>query len=154
MERDELMAKVTERVKACDAGELTTVDSDGFPHTRSMEDHNPHKGFVFWFATHRRTRKVCHIGRNPKASVYYRLDDEGGYICLPGVAELCTDEESRRYLWRTQWQEYWPEGPMAEAYVPIRVVPTQIEYYNPKDGSVAPDGYGGLVVPLERSTRE
>ena len=149
MERDEMVAMVTDRVRRCAAAELTTVAPDGFPHTRSMENHNPHEGFVFWFATHRRTRKVMHIRQNPRVSVHYPLKDEGGYICILGLAELCTDEASRRYLWRSEWEKHWPEGPMAESYIPIRIRPTQIEYYNLRDGAIQPDGYGGLIVSLD-----
>jgi len=103
LEKD-LIEKIKRLISKCDVGNLTTIDKNGFPHTRALENHNPHEDFTFWFATHRSTRKVEEIRFNPKVSIYYYLIKEGGYVCIKGEAKIKTDEESKKYLWLQELQ--------------------------------------------------
>lgn len=148
---EECLKRVWNFVSEASYGNLTTIGRDGFPRTRAMEDHNPYDDLTFWFATPAGTRKVEEIRNRPEASVYYDLAGQGqkGYICVLGRAEVRTDEESRRYLWREEWKEYWPGGPLSEKYTPIRIVPEKIEYYNEDD----PEAKGVVVLDVLTSDR-
>ncbi len=142
----ELKDRVTAIIEANESSSLITVSDKGCPRARVLEDHNPHPGFVFWFATHSATRKVSEIQNCPEVSVYYLVPEGAGYICILGTAEIRTDPESREYLWRDSWREYWPEGPDSKEYVPIRITPAEIEYYNSGEGALADDGYAPLFL--------
>lgn len=142
----EFRNKVISTVRECKSATLITMSKEGFPRARVMEDHNPHTGFVFWFATHSSTRKVTEISNHPEVSIYYLMPEaDSGFICILGRAEIKTDLGSRKYLWREKWKEYWPEGPDAEEYIPIRIIPQQAEYYNMKEGAFTNEGYAPLI---------
>jgi len=147
MERNnrELKNKVISSIKDSGSATLITLSKEGFPRARVLEDHNPHPGFVFWFATHSTTRKVKEIEGHPEVSIYYLLPEVGGYICILGRAEIKTDLESKKYLWREDWKQYWTEGPESEEYVPIRIIPQQVEYYNFQEDAFTKQGYGCLI---------
>ena len=150
MSDKDLIEKIKDIISKCDIGNLTTVGEDGFPHTRALEDHNPHEDFTFWFATHSSTRKVQEIKSNPKVSIYYYLVKERGYICIKGKAEIKIDEESKKYLWREEWIKYWLDGPFSKEYIPIKITPIQIEYYNMQDNEFTNNGYSPIIIDLKR----
>jgi general stress protein 26 len=133
--KQEHFDRIRELIGKLEFGHMTTVDGDGFPRTRAMEDHNPYEGFTLWFATNAGTRKVAEIWANPRGSVYYDLAPQGekGYINILGTWEVRDDEEGRNFLWREEWEAYWPEGPAAESYTPLKLTPGSIEYYNETD---------------------
>jgi len=141
----EFKNKIISLIEKSGSATLITLSKKGFPRARVLEDHNPHPDFVFWFATHSTTRKVKEIEAHPEASVYYLLPEVGGYICILGRAEVKTDPESKKYLWREGWEKYWPQGPESEEYVPIRIVPHQVEYYNSEEKAFTNEGYGPLI---------
>ncbi|MCK5118381.1 MAG: pyridoxamine 5'-phosphate oxidase family protein [Candidatus Latescibacteria bacterium] len=144
--KEELIERVTEAITSC-TGTLITVDRAGFPRARVLEDHNPYEGFTFWFATHVHTRKIAEIEGHPGVCIMYQPPSVAGYICIMGTAQIRTDEEARRFIWREEWAKYY-EGPMASDFVPIQVIPSRIEFYDANIGAHAEEGFGPVVVEL------
>jgi general stress protein 26 len=144
--RKEIIERVTEAIQPC-TGTLITMDHDGYPHARVLEDHNPYEGFEFWFATNSYTRKIGQIEVHPNVCVYYQPPSMAGYICIIGTARIRTDEQGRRFIWREEWAKYY-QGPMATDFVPIQVIPSRIEFYDANIGAHADNGFGPVVVEL------
>lgn len=144
--KEEMIERVSAAIRSCPAT-LITVDREGTPHARVLEDHNPYPGFEFWLATHARTRKVGEIEAHPQVCLHYRPSGMVGYISLLGVARVRRDEEARRYIWREEWVPYYGD-PMSPEYVPIQVIPWRIEFYDANLGAHAEDGFGPVVVDL------
>jgi len=148
VDKKELLDKAKKFIKDCSEGILTTIGLDGFPKSRVLEDHNPYGGFGFWFATHRRTRKVEEIKHNNKVNIFYCLAQIEGYICITGEANLREDEAARKKIWRNEWSQYWPEGYSSKDYVPIRITPLRLEYYSIKEKAMQGDSYGPLIIDI------
>ena len=144
--KEEIIERVTEAIKPC-TGTLITVDREGFPHARVLEDHNPYEEFGFWFATNSHTRKIGEIEANPNVCIMYQPPSVAGYICIMGIARIRTDEQGRRFVWREEWAKYY-DGPMASDFVPIQVIPSRIEFYDANIDALADDGFGPVVVDL------
>ena len=144
--KEEIITHVSQAIAPC-TGTLITVDGDGRPRARALEDHNPYPDFEFWFGTHSGTRKVAEIKAHAKATVYYQPPAVAGYICIMGTARIRDDEEGRRFLWRPEWSQYY-EGPMSPEFVPIQLVPDQVELYDTNIGAHAEDGFGPVVVEV------
>jgi general stress protein 26 len=144
--KEEVIAHVSQAIASCTAT-LITVDGDGLPRARALEDHNPYPGFEFWFGTHIGTRKVDEIRAHPKVAVYYEPPTVAGYICIMGTARIRDDAEGRRFLWRPEWSKHY-DGPMAPEFVPIQLLPDQVEFYDTHIGACAEDGFGPVVVEL------
>ena len=111
-------------------------------------DYEPYDGFNFWVATHSSTRKVKDIEAHPEIDIYYPLIEEQGYMCVIGNGILKMDEISKRWLWRDKWKEYWPQRPLFSDYIPIKIEPIRIEYYNQKDNEFLSDGYATIIIHL------
>jgi general stress protein 26 len=144
--REEIIARVTEAITSC-SGTLVTIDRDGRPRARVLEDHNPYEGFEFWFATNARTRKIGEIEAHPEVCIYYQPPSLAGYICIMGTARVRTDEEGRQFIWREEWAEYYGD-PMSPDFVPIQVIPNRVEFYDTNIGAHADDGFAPVVVDL------
>ena len=144
--KKEIIERVTEAITSC-TGTLITVDREGFPRARVLEDHNPYEGFEFWFATNAHTRKIAEIEGHPNVCIMYQPPNVAGYICIMGTAMIRTDEQGRRFVWREEWAKYY-DGPMASDFVPIQVIPNRIEFYDANIGALADDGFGPVVVDL------
>ncbi len=143
---EELIERATEAIEPC-TGTLITVDREGFPRARVLEDHNPYEGFTFWFATNVHTRKIAEIEGHPSVCIMYEPPSVAGYICIMGTARIRTDEEGRRFVWREEWAKYYGD-PMSPDFVPIQVIPSRIEFYDANIGAMADDGFGPVVVDL------
>jgi general stress protein 26 len=144
--KEELIERVTEAIKLC-TGTLITVDREGFPRARVLENHNPYEGFMFWFATNVHTRKIAEIEAHPSVCIMYQPPSVAGYICIMGTAKIRKDEEARWFIWREEWAKYY-DGPMASDLVPIQVIPSRIEFYDANIGALADDGFGPVMVDL------
>lgn len=144
--KEEIIERVSNAIPSC-AGTLITMDREGCPRARALEDHNPYEGFEFWFATNARTRKIGEIEAHPHVCIYYQPPSVAGYICIMGTARIRTDEQARCFIWREEWAQYYG-GPMSPDFVPIQVIPCRIEFYDANIGAHADDGFGPVVVDL------
>ncbi|MCK5157198.1 MAG: pyridoxamine 5'-phosphate oxidase family protein [Spirochaetales bacterium] len=144
--KEEIIKKVTEEIKQC-TGTLITVGIDGYPRARVLEDHNPYKGFEFWFATNSRTRKIEEIENYPNVCIYYQPSGMAGYISITGIAKIRKDETARHFIWREEWSQYYNE-PMSPDFIPIQIVPRSIEFYDSNINAHADNGFGPFIVNL------
>ncbi len=106
------------------AAYLTTIDSNGFPHTRGMtnmrnKDTHPHliplfrghqEDFLIIFSTNTSSEKVKHVKENPKVSVYYRHPEMTQGVMFGGEIEIVTDPELKKAIWTDDMTKYYPGG--------------------------------------------
>jgi general stress protein 26 len=119
--------KLWSLVNACGTGVLITQGQDGFPHGRTMESVRVNSVEELWFATEAKERKLAEISREPRVTVFFSHADQS-WACVYGIAEVVTEQSLKSRLWRDDWEKYWPEGPVSEAYVLVRIVPVAGEY--------------------------
>lgn len=117
---------------------LVTVDSLGNPHTRTINPFPPDSSMHVWFVTHRKSRKVQEIQKNPNVCLYYGIHDTlVGYCTINGKARIVDDPK----LLKARKREYWEGIPDWEnVMVLVEIVPQRIELIHYKSGFLnAPD---------------
>jgi len=126
MAQDELRKKIVEFFATYQYSNLITIDENGIPKGRMMENITLKEDLVFWFATGVQSNKVKEIKKNPNASVFvYRPTDHSSINAL-GKAEIVTDDAIRKQYWKEKWSAFWKTGPTDPAYVLIKVVPKKV----------------------------
>lgn len=146
---DEIEAKILGRqlMEVADAAYLTTIDVDGFPHTRAMfnlrnRDHFPrlnglfakHRDdFLVLFSTNTSSTKVEQIGDNPASCVYYSTPMQYRGLMLAGEMEVVADTGLKNELWHEGWERYYPRGREDPDYAVLSIYPRRGEYYHRLD---------------------
>lgn len=127
--------------------QLTTIDSDGFPHTTAMNNLRHKKLYpnlvelfqdqdndlVVYLSTSRQSAKMARMVANPKVSVYFCNPDQFHGLMLGGTIEIITDQASKNRIWQEGWTLYYPNGPEGPEYGVIRLRPTIAKGWS-KDG--------------------
>ena len=131
---------------------LVTLDEAGHPQARVMDAFEPEPDLTVWFGTHKMTRKVAELSRDPRMTLTYFDRDDPGYVTLLGRARVVTDLEQRRARWKDEWEPFYSEGPSGDGYVLIEFRPFRIEVMSIKHG-IADDPQGFKPATVELSGR-
>ena len=147
---DETEARILGRqlMEASEMVYLTTLQPDGYPHTRALwnlrnrkmfgrlwpffKDHK--EDYLILFGTNTSSNKVAHIRANPKVSVYYCDPGDSRGLTLTGDAVIEEGMEFKEILWDPEWTFYYPDGVNDPDYCVISVRPTKAKYYHRLDG--------------------
>ena len=103
---------------------LTTIDPNGFPHTRAMTNlrnkkQNPHltslfldhqKDYLIIFSTNTSSTKVKHVKENPKVSVYYSNPEKWQGVMFGGNIKITPDVKLKQAIWEDGMEKYYPSG--------------------------------------------
>jgi len=128
MEENELKEACLNLIETTDVMYLSTIGSDGFPHTRIMsnlrnkkeypdlvEIFEQHKeDFLVYMVTSSSSVKMNQIRANPKVSVYLSfvspIPSEFQCLMLSGKIEEVADKQLKKQLWQDDWKMHWPGG--------------------------------------------
>lgn len=126
---EEIALEIIQNAGTCT---LITVDSTGQPRARVMDPFPAEEGFVIWFGTNTRSRKVQEINANSKVTVHYYDKESAAYVSLYGTAVIIDDEGEKAKYWQEKWAAFYPNYP--EGYSLIHFVPTRLELISEKHG--------------------
>ena len=120
---------------------LSTVDINGFPHTRIMSnlrDKKQHpnlagmfeqhkEDFLIYMVTSSSSVKMQQIRANPKVSVYLGVYTEVPadfqFLMLCGKIEEVSDPQLKKQLWQAGWEMFWKGGVDDPEYTVLRLMP-------------------------------
>jgi general stress protein 26 len=133
-----------ELMASTEAVYLTTVDQEGYPHTRAMLNlRNKHlypsqarfcvahgKRPVVYFTTNTSSQKVAHVRVNPRVSAYYCSPADFHGVMIGGAMEIIDDIEIKHALWDPGWIQYYPEGPEDPDHTLLRLTPKLVRGWN------------------------
>ena len=141
MKEKELKQACLDLMEKVDVVYLSTVDVNGFPHTRIMSNlrdkkqypglagmFEQHKDdFLIYMATSSSSVKMQQIRANPKVSVYLGVytEDPADFQCLMlcGEVEEVSDQQLKKQLWQTGWEMFWQGGVDDPEYTVLRLMP-------------------------------
>jgi len=141
MEEKELKQACLKLMETVDVVYLSTIGSDGFPHTRIMSNlrnkkANPglvkmfeqHKeDFLIYMVTSSSSAKMQQIRANSKVSVYLSVytDVPSEFQCLMlgGEVEEVTDKQLKKQLWQKGWEMFWPGGADDPEFTVLMLMP-------------------------------
>lgn len=119
---------------------VTTVDENGLPHTRAMDNWRSRERFPriadvfksndddFWIllGTNTSSSKMAHIRMNPQVSVYYCEPKEFRGLALSGTAELVTDSRLKKEVWHDYWVAFYKSADDPD-YTVLSIHPARAE---------------------------
>jgi len=142
---DEMIQQANRELMAsAEAAYLTSIDEDGFPHTRAMLNLRNRKLYpsqarfceahgerpILFFTTNTSSKKVAHIRANARVSVYYCRPASFHGVMLGGKMEIIDDLEIKRALWDSSWKQYYPQGHEDADHTLLRLAPTIMRGWN------------------------
>jgi general stress protein 26 len=127
------------------AAYFTTIDENGFPHTRAMDNLRSKQRFPrlaslfdahkddFWIllSTNTSSAKMRHTVENPRVSVYYCEPRQFRGVMLSGETEIIKDSELKRALWHDYWTRYYSKGVEDPDFSLLSLYPTHAEGWAP-----------------------
>jgi len=120
---------------------LGSVNKDGYPQIKGMLvlEHDDMK--IQYFSTNTSSKRVEQFRNNPKASVYY-CDAAADYkgALFTGTMEVCTDHDTKAFLWRDGFEMYYPKGVDDDDYCVYRFTAETVNYYH---------GLSNITVPVD-----
>ena len=131
-DRAKVLAAAREIMTAQQYCALITLDETGRPQIRTMNPFPPEDDMAVWMATNTRSRKIAHIRKDPRVSLYYADHAKAaGYVAITGRAVLI--EDMKEILKRKR--DYWDTSfPGLKNLVLIKVVPERLDVVNYKQG--------------------
>ena len=117
--------------KTCGTAVLASVDDDGYPIQRAMLVLEHESLQTHYFSTNTSSDKVPAFRSNPKASVYYCTPENYIGILFTGDVEVCTDQQTKDFLWRDGFEKYYPKGVTDPDYCVLKFTAREIRYYGP-----------------------
>ncbi len=138
MDEKELKQECLKLIETVDAVYLSTLSSDGFPHTRMMsnlrnKEENPgcakvletdKKDFVVYFVTGNSSVKMQQIRANPRINAYFCNPREFQTLMLGGKVDEIEDIEFKKKLWQDGWEMHWPGGAEDPEFTVLQLSPT------------------------------
>lgn len=120
---------------------LTTIDSEGFPHTSAMNNlryarqyhslvevhEEEDNDFVLYLSTSMQSPKMKRMQYNPKVSVYFCDANQFVGLMLGGEMEIVTDKALKNRIWQKGWTMYYPNGPEGPEYGVVKLVPSTVK---------------------------
>ncbi len=109
---------------------FSTLDSEGYPHPRTMWTAGVDDDFTTYLLTHRDLLKIKQVQANSKVGLFWTESEDGtigwNYTFLKGNAEVTDSQELRDRFWNDALTEYFPEGKEDPNYVVIVVKPKEL----------------------------
>lgn len=107
-----------------------SVNEDGFPQIKGMlvSEHDSIK--THFFSTNLSSKRAVQFRNCPKACVYYVDDTDYKGALFTGHIEICTDHETKAFLWRDGDEIYYPNGIDDEDYCVYKFTAETVNYYN------------------------
>jgi general stress protein 26 len=108
---------------------FATEKEDGKPWVRYVVG-KADKELVFRFCTHKETRKVAQIRKNPNVHISMGVKDletAEHWLQVEGIAEISTDRDERHSFWFDDLKNYFT-GPDDPSYSVVIVRPSRIEF--------------------------
>jgi general stress protein 26 len=128
MSTEELKKTVLEFAASYPYSNLVTIDAQGFPKSRMMENTAVGDDLMFYFATFASSDKVVEIKAQARVNVFLYRPEDHSSISVFGMADIVTDELVRQARWQEKWSGFWKEGPTDPEYALIQVVPKKIMF--------------------------
>jgi general stress protein 26 len=132
--RPELIAAAREIMAGQTYCALITQDEQGRPQVRTMNPFPPEEDMTVWMATSTLTRKVQHIRRDARVTLYYANHGQAtGYVEITGRAVLVDDRAEMIKRKRAYWDSAFPGF---KNLVLIKVVAERMDVLNYTRGAL------------------
>lgn len=130
---DNIRKNIIEIVSACDSVFLSTINLNGFPETRCM-DNSFNKAIDenlnLYFAYHTNSPKEEQIKHNCNGSLYYVVLNNMRNMTLFGNFQEVSDKSLKDSLWKESFAPYYQHGKEDPHYAILKFIPASYKYYD------------------------
>ena len=109
---------------------VASVNENGFPQIKAMVVLEHESMRTQYFSTNTSSKRVRQFLKNPKASVYYCDEKNFKGALFTGTIEVCTDHDTKAFLWRDGGEIYYPKGIDDEDYCVYKFTADTVNYYH------------------------
>ena len=109
---------------------VASVNEEAYPQIKAMLVLEHDSMQVQYFSTNLSSKRVKQFMNNPRASVYYCDEAEFKGALFTGTMEVCTDHETKAFLWREGFEKYYPKGIDDEDYCVLKFTADTVNYYH------------------------
>jgi general stress protein 26 len=136
--KDSDLEKLKEMIKDIDFCMLSTIDENGYVHSRPMSlNSQVDEEANLWFFTSSNSLKASEIESSPQVNASFSNPEESQYVSLSGTAELVTDRAKIKELWKPILKAWFPDGPEQSDLALLRVRVEKAEYWDSPSSTVA-----------------
>ena len=107
-----------------------SVNENAYPQIKAMLTLEHDSMQVHYFSTNLSSKRVQQFLKNPKASVYYCDEKQFKGVLFTGTMEVCSDHETKAFLWREGFEKYYPKGVDDEDYCVLKFTADTVNYYH------------------------
>lgn len=138
VKNDSDFEKLKEMIKDIDFCMLSTIDENGYLHSRPMSlNSEVDEEANLWFFTSSNSLKANEIERSPQVNASFSNPEESQYVSLSGTAELVTDRAKIKELWKPILKAWFPDGPEQSDLALLKVRVEKAEYWDSPSSTVA-----------------
>lgn len=129
---ENIKAEIKELRENSHVAYIGSVNEDGYPQIKGMLVLEHGNLRTHYFSTNTSSKRVGQYIKNPKASVYYCNETNGDYkgALFTGTMEVCTDHDTKAFLWRDGFEVYYPKGVDDEDYCVYKFTAETVNYYH------------------------
>src|SRR5215216_1001461 len=135
--REDNLQKIRDMVKDIDFCMLTTVDEEGYMHSRPMSANGEiDPNGDIWFFTGVSSHKVSEIAKLPKVNVSFADPENQHYVSISGTAQLVRDRGKIEELWKPEFKMWFPGGKDDPEIALLRVSLEKAEYWDSPSSTI------------------
>ncbi len=108
---------------------LVTHDATAGLRARPMQIADVNEACVVWFLTDDDSAKTHELEADSRVAVILQ-NDRSAYLSLTGNATIEHDRNRVAEIWKEEYKPWFPGGAADPAIAPIRVDPSQAEYWD------------------------
>ena len=143
MEKKEVVELVKEIMKRTRAGFMSTLNEDGLPEIRAIENfwcpelYEGHPAKVLaeiegdpltlYISTNTSSKKMKQIKENPNVAIYYSIPEEYKGVMFQGKVEIMDDVDFKRMLWYKSWTMFYPKGHEDPDFTILKLKPKRLK---------------------------
>jgi general stress protein 26 len=109
---------------------IASISEEGYPLTKAMLVLESDSMLTHYFSTNTSSKRVGQYLKNSKASVYYCNEAAFHGALFTGTMEVCTDQETKTFLWRDGFECYYPKGVGDDDYCVLKFTADTVNYYH------------------------
>lgn len=108
---------------------IASIDEHGYPQIKAMLVLEHENIKTHYFSTNLSSQHVAQFLNNPKASVYYYDEAKFKGALFTGTMAVCTDHDTKAFLWREGFEMYYPKGVDDNDYCVLKFTADKVNYY-------------------------
>jgi len=143
MEKKEVIELVKEILVTTRAGFIATLNEDGLPEIRAIENfwcpelYEAHPANVLaeieedpltiYISTNTSSKKIKQIKENANVAIYYSIPNEYKGVMFQGKVEIMDDIDFKRIFWYKTWTMFYPKGPEDPDFTMLKLKPKRLK---------------------------